>query len=288
MAVSEAGREVLEDDADPRVKKIYDEIKATLRFPLVNVFFRTLAAQPDYLELAWRQLQPSLLTVFFEEQANTIRARAVHLTASMGAPPKPPSEAAEVLRAFHYLNPKLLLVATILRGATGGQRPVMRILPAGERRPIAQGVPQAMPQVDLIDPDNAGELAGRVFADIARTLNTNRFPMEYRALARWPEYFGWAWQTLKPNMGHPEYKIVQRELRLMAEEAVLSLPFRVDLGPHTLRLCGLSESDIDWVRATLEEFYAGLPGLVANIAFLAIGADGEIGAAKSPFPVSLS
>lgn len=44
-----------EQNASPRVKAIYDDIKATKKIDFVPNFWRALAAHPDNLERAWQQ-----------------------------------------------------------------------------------------------------------------------------------------------------------------------------------------------------------------------------------------
>ena len=46
-----------EASADPRVKAVFDDIKATKGIDFVPNFWRTLATNPDLLELVWRQLK---------------------------------------------------------------------------------------------------------------------------------------------------------------------------------------------------------------------------------------
>ena len=111
---------------------------------------------------------------------------------------------------------------------------------------------------------------------------------DYRALAHWPEYLGRAWASLQAARAQDAYRSLEREIRLMAEQAVLVLPFRIEINPHVMRLCGLDEEEIDDVRATIERYYRALPGLVVNMAFLSVGAFGRADAARSPFPIDLS
>ena len=58
----------------------------------------------------------------------------------------------------------------------------------------------------------------------------------------------------------------------------------MDISPHSLRHAGLSEHDLDAVRALLVQFSGLLPGLVINSAFFTVGALGPERAATSPFP----
>ena len=43
-----------ENTADPRVRAVFDDIKATKRIDRVPNFWRALAANPDNLERAWK------------------------------------------------------------------------------------------------------------------------------------------------------------------------------------------------------------------------------------------
>lgn len=285
MVASDAhtGLEVLEEDASPKVKQIFDEVKSVFRASTVNLVFRTLAVHPDYLELSWRQLRPNVQTLYFERQADEIRAVAARGMAHLGAPPRPNEDASHVLRVFHYMDPKLLIAVAALRSATTGSLPVLRLLPTMEKRQIVFGTPSDMSPVPLLDAETDDDLVRSIFEEMITTLG--QLPDDYRALARWPEYLGWAWQSTRSVAHHPAYRKLLLSLRRQAEEAVLAFPFRVDCSPHTLRLCGISESEMDAVRDTLDKFYRLLLGLVADIAFLSVGEGGDFGAEKSPFPV---
>lgn len=280
--------EVAEADAQGAIKIVYDDIKSTLRVPMVNLVFRVLATYPDYLQLAWRQLKPNLGTVYFETQADSLRSQAVqHVTALGTGPAVDTADIADVVRVFHYVNPKLLLVVAALRAASNGQYPRLEELPASEKRQIPNGIPAGAPTITLIEAEDADEATHATLEDIKATLQLDRLNSDYRALAAWPDYLTSAWQGLKPLVSRPEYLAIQRELRRSADRAAMILPYRVEINPHIMRLCGLSEEDIDGIRATLDVFYGLLPGLIANLAFMATGALGTR-AGDSPFPVTLS
>lgn len=287
MAITGLSRlpEVAEEDAPAPIKAIYDDVRATLRVPMVNLIFRVLAGQPDYLHLAWRQLKPNAATVFFEESADVIRARAVDGVAGLATPPgAEPAAVANALRIFHYVNPKLLLAVAALRAATSGQYPQLEELPAGAKRQIAPGVPEGASAPATVDPSSASPAVAALFDDITSTLGLPVVNSDYRALAAWPSYLESAWTALKPLTQRAEYLALNRDLRAMADEAVMVFPFRIETNPHTLRHCGLSERDIDTVRFTLDQFYRLLPGLIVNVSFFAAGAFDRDAARTSPFP----
>lgn len=279
--------EVAEADAEGKVKKIYDDIKITFRVPIVNLVFRVLATHPDYLELAWRALKPNVQTVYFETRADELRARAVEDVASLASPSQSatiPEDARPVLQVFHYVNPKLVLAVAALRSATHGLQPKLMELPPDAKRQLATGVPNGLPEITMVDPEEAGDELRSVFNDIRSTLGLSVINSDYRALARWPEYLTAAWHAWKPQVGSPGYRELERELRRMADNTVTALPFRMDLHPHTLRHAGLSESEIDAVQSSLRTFSGLLPGLVAAISFFEVGAEGKETALRSPFP----
>jgi hypothetical protein len=123
--------EVLEDNATPEVKRVYDDIKTALRVPLVDLVFRDLARYPDFLTVAWRQLHPNVQSIYFERQADRVRARAVDAVATWSsAPAAPDDELRATLEVFHYVNPKLLIAVAALRAAVGGKYPKLVELPA--------------------------------------------------------------------------------------------------------------------------------------------------------------
>lgn len=279
--------EVSEADAKPPVKGVYDDIKATLRVPVVNLVFRVLATQPDYLQLVWQNLRPNVCTSFFESRADAIRAAAVERVSELGAAPAAPPDVADTLRVFHYVNPKLLIAVAAVRAATNGQYPKLGELPADEKRQIKTGIPSGAPALTLVDPTTAEPRVQTVLADIRTTLGLEQLNSDYRALAQWPDYVDAAWAGLKPHTQGGEYRRFERELRLMAEEAILDLPFRIDINPHVMRHIGMDERELDWARSTLDRFYRMLPGLILNIAYFAVGAFGGVDARQSPYPLEL-
>lgn len=48
---------VAEDTADPRVRAVFDDIKATRKVARISNFWRALAAHPDNLEMVWNRVK---------------------------------------------------------------------------------------------------------------------------------------------------------------------------------------------------------------------------------------
>ena len=47
--------DIMPDQADGQISLIYEDIQWTLRVPIVNLIFRTLANYPHYLEHMWKE-----------------------------------------------------------------------------------------------------------------------------------------------------------------------------------------------------------------------------------------
>jgi hypothetical protein len=284
-----AAPEVPEAEAEGKIKGIYDEIKETLRAPTVSLVFRVLATEPDYLQLAWKALKPNVQTAFFEARADELRRMAVDAVATWGGAPAigDAPEVADAIRVFHYLDPKLLLAVGALRAASTGQQPRLVELPLEEKRQIKRGVPPDMPRLEPTEHDSIGGEMRTILGDIRTTLGVHVADSEYEALARWPSYLTRAWAGIKPLSARPEFSSLVRDLRRARSEAIVALPFRMDIGPHWLRRVGLSEVRIDRVHQMLRQFDDTLPGTVASMAYLAVGALGRDRAAVSPYPADV-
>lgn len=283
-----ASSEVLEEDATGDIKSIYEDVRNALRVPFVPDVFLSLATEPDYLRLAWRQLHTNVQTVYFERSADRIRTFAVERASSLSSGPSSPDErVTNLVQTYNYLLPKLLIAVTALRVATTGQRPRLADISSEEKRQIVTGVPADLARPDAVAAGSATPEVERVFEDILSTLHVRTVSTEFRMLATSPQYLENAWNTFKELSSGQDTIHTQRELKAIADETVLSFPFRMELSPHTLRLCGLTEAGIDRVRGVLDRFHAHVPLLTLGTAALAVGALGIEHAKISPYPVDI-
>ncbi len=286
--IAELTSEVPESEASGPVKRTYDEIKQTLRTPVVSPVFRVLATNSDFLQLAWRQLHPNMQTTYIEMRADGIRRTAAETVSALGqAPTSGNDEVTAALKTLHYVIPKVFLAVSALRSAVNGQYPKLSEIPAAEKRQIASGIPEGAPSIQAVNRELLSDPVRSRLDDIQTTLGLEPASDEFRILAAWPDYLETAWNALGPVMAAPGYVALTRELRRQAEEAILTLPFRVEINPHIMRLCGLDEREIDQIRATLNAYARSLPGLIGSMAFLAAGALGKEAAMQSPYPVKV-
>jgi hypothetical protein len=107
-------------------------------------------------------------------------------------------------------------------------------------------------------------------------------PDDFRALARWPKYLALAWSDARQRDSDSRARAAVRELLRLAAEAAQQLPVRVHLPDETLRAAG---ADPSRVRAMLDRFLKGMPGLVLDLALFKVQLDGAEAARESPFPI---
>ena len=281
--------EVPEAQAEGAVKSIYEDIRRIFRVPLVHPVFRSLATQPDFLQIAWVALKPNLQTVYFERCADALRTLAVEATGALGQGPRPDNadDVRPTLHVLHYANPKVLLAVSALRSAANGEVPRLTELSGDDKRQIATGVPDGAVPIETIESEAADAQIGAIFDDIQATSDPPVVNMVYRALARWPAYLETSWESIKPMIERQEYRAAQRQLRRQADEAVMALPFRMDISSHVMRHAGLSEQQIDDVRDILNRYYGLLPALTVHVSALVTGVDTAEDAKRSPFPARL-
>lgn len=285
--MSQAALEVPEDQAEGKVKQYYQEIRSVLRVPFVGVAIRAIAVHGDYFSLAWQALKPNAQILYFEQVADQIRALAADAAASVGSAHGVaiPPDVSQRVRVLHYVLPKVFFGVTALRWATTGQQPVLVTLPREAKRQIVPGIPDGMDGTAFSTSVAAlSESTDDWIADADRYLGSPGLRGEYATLWQWAQPIRAAWDPWWEYTRQIGAQSIPRTLAGMAEAGVTSLPFRMAISPHTLRLAGLSELQIDEVRSTLDEQYRFLSRQVAWIASLAVMIDGRDKACVSPFP----
>ena len=119
--------EVPEAQASSRILEIYEDIKATLAVPTVNLIYRYMAIYPEYLEAAWRELRPNLRTVYVSQAADRIRAEArlelLPLSKAalnvVGVGTSQWEDFRQTMQVYNDVNPKGIMVVTALLFGAG-------------------------------------------------------------------------------------------------------------------------------------------------------------------------
>lgn len=279
---------VSERAASGETERIYHEIRQSLRVTGVNLIFRTWAANEPFLSAMWEELQPNVETRAFEEAADRIRAEAVRAALRLDrlgaweACDLGESQRWQLRRAldlYHYVNPKLLVLACAvgraLRGeAVGGA--------GGSTERILRGPPAGMPPMEMVAERPDDRRLRRLFRDIVHTLGLSHINSDYRTMALWPDYLEEAWSRLSPIVRAGEYRSEAFALRQSAMQLARGLPFPVELPRDVLERMG---EDPDELLETTEKFEHLLPPLILNVALCAVDASADPQQlVESPFP----
>ena len=298
------GRRRPRDPADAEAQEaqrlLFEEIRAAFRNPIVPLLVRRLGAgYPGYLERAWRDLKPNVLSRAFERRADELRAAAVRAAAAVGAvAPGGFREALrrralsttvvdDIIRAVdiaHYLDPKLLIAATALDLALNNE-PVggAADLSPEEREALPAGLPPEAAELAVLGDAEAPGRVLRVWNDAVAALELPGVTEDLRAIGRWPDFLEMAWATARPVVGRPEVA----PLGAIAEDGARRLPFRITVGPAAVAQLGYTVAQATELARLTREFRRKLPALVFTFAVAKLGLDpeGAAHAAASPFPV---
>lgn len=195
--------EVYPDHATGKLSLIYKDILQTLKVPVVNFIFRTLAWYDTFLEMAWNQMVLNLLT---EEKAQSLRT----LKFNYQIPNIDWKEyysideiqlLSRIVETFNYVNPKLLIIATAWKEALSNRI----IKGTGElSQIIPPGISSQFPPIHLVDMNRIPMDLFDLLEDIIKTHHTFDAASDFRTLANFPTFLKISWSYLKPFVGTDE------------------------------------------------------------------------------------
>lgn len=181
------------------------------------------------------------------------------------------------LDLYHYANPKLLVFTCAARLALAGER--VGGAP-GDTRRLVRGVPEGMHPMEMVDAEPGDPRLRRLFADLERVLALPTVNSDYRTLALWPDYLEAAWRALAPIVVGERHRRASDRLR----DHALELPLPVALAAADVRRAG---EDIEQLLDVLARFERLLPGLILNVALLALDGRDLRHVERSPFPAEV-
>lgn len=281
---------VAEHEAAGEIERVYHQIRQSLRVTGVNLIFRKWASQEGLLPVIWDAVRHNLETRAFESAADQVRADAARSAVALGRLGATDdvalgeSQTYQVrwaLELYHYINPKLLLIAAMVRrGLTGeSSHPAAPPEPAVEY--IERGFPPRMFAMEMEDAEPDDERLREIFADIQQTLSLESINSDYRTLALWPDYLTAVWTKLKPMVQRPQYDQAVSSLRERARTLAAGMLFPVPLGRDRIEGAG---ADFGKAVESAEAFERLLPGLILNVALCLHDWRSGDELARSPFP----
>lgn len=281
-------KQIPERAAEGELENVYHDIKQTLRVSGINLIFRIWAGQKNFLPELWRSFRPNAETRAFEEMADRLRADSVRAAAAVGrlqaaeSAPLGDSQAFQLdaaLDLYHYINPKLLLMASAAVMALEGQAIGRGADGAGVER-IERGIPARMYPMEMVSEKPDDKALRDLFEDIKQTLSLQSINSDYRTLALWPTYLFVLWSRLAPFVKRPEYERATRVLREASREYVRALPFTFQMQSSRI------EESLDNVFETSRNFERLLPALILNISLAQADRHSLERCLASPFPAA--
>lgn len=266
-----------EDDAPPRTREIFDELRQALGVPLVPALYRAYGAFPRFLELHWEAFRP----VVQSRQFFTLGARAaaesytrVHnyfairgLTASESNSAAPVLPLPQILDYYQYLDPLLLLISSAQMQAFEG--------PIGHNgSPEPPNHPKFLVAPELLDDADASPEVQHIWEERRRLLEVALTSDEHRALACWPDFYREYWPSLKNMLDSPLYADCQYRIGESAWTMVQELPVRVETSVSQLLEAGMDGEELSSLVRINEAFMQAMTGLVLDITFARIACDG--------------
>jgi hypothetical protein len=223
---------VSDDDAAPRVRAIFDEVRHSLGLPVVPALYRAYAAFPEFLAVHWQAFRPVLQSQpFFLLGARLAaesytRAHNYFEIASLTACDFRTEDSgklpiSQVLDYYQYLDPLLLLISSAQMQALEG--------PIGENRSAAAANHPVFPVAPcLLAEDQATPAVHRIWNERRRILEVAFISDEHRAMACWTPLYRSYWSSLKGLLQSPLYADCQYRIGESAWTMARELPVRVE------------------------------------------------------------
>ena len=229
---------VTEQNAEGQVAEIYQDIRATLGVPVVNLIWRHLATFPGALEWSWASVKPLYEENIIHAEASALRRKIsvpvdvglspLHLKAS-GLTEDDIYSIKVVLDSYHKSNAMNLIslssLLAKLNGKSSNSANYIDLLDSVE----SKGVDGRMPE--LIPLNSMPESIRNLVMDINKIGGREQIlPSMYRHLANWPQFLALISLLLLPYEkkgtleAHIEYSINEAYIRGVQIAGRLAVP----------------------------------------------------------------
>lgn len=261
-----------------RLAGVAEEMRLALRSPNVPSPIGRLAdAAPGYLEVVWPRVASSVNTAGFRGSALYLADMALTEVEAVYEPVMTrdalreagivDGEVAaliEVVDAFHYGQPQLLLLLAALAEAFGRER--VGGYGKVEPREVTERERAHLALRLRLAPPDAGRLP-----EIAAALNLDTAPDLYRAVAIWPAYVDVAWEELQHLAAYPPFRRRGRGLYFYARSGARFLAEPLEADPTALRAAGLDDATIEAAHAVVDDSLSAVAMMVMHAEAMRLG-----------------
>jgi hypothetical protein len=259
--------EIFPQETKGPLKSLFNDIQFTLKVPVVNFIFRTLAHYEKFLFIGWQQVRPNMLTVNMEEEASKLRRPELSFEAEkynweLWYSRDTIAKIRQIIFTFQYVNPKLLLIATAWEESLG-----YRSINGGKQIEgfIRPGIISGLSDIKLINIPKAPPRTKELLFDITRTHHAYDAASDYRALAFYPIFLEKAWKGTKEFVGTDEYLLMtNRILKTAAKSVHRNMPYHIWMNPQYLRQF-YSDKDIAGIMGLVSLFKNFLASLIIDV-----------------------
>lgn len=285
MQLAASKPDIMPDQASKQISHLYEDIQRTLRVPLVNLIFRTLANYPDYFTYLWKELSPSFRLKAFEKEADALRGKAfIDQVQDSSGVDWESLAGTDRLRAFndtiYYVLPKLLLVTTAFYEAGFGNKLAEEGISSKEQdsSEIPLGVAEGTGKVQMVDPEKASAQVRELFSSIKEKHGHPLVSSYYRGIANWPDFLEEAWSRIQPLVGSPAYEERKQELIRQALSGIRNLP------KPEMEKPAMDAEQSNEIRSILTAFqHKFIPEMLLDVALIKALLDGPEATTSSRF-----
>ena len=256
----------------------YAEMKTSFQVPWMGVVTMAYAHYPAFFAELWRGLKPICESKAFvdAQQSNRryvereVRGLApkplVRTLSELGYAPREIQDIREMVEIFSHGNQPYLITALLARLLIEGTE-----MGNGGNVDRFEGrhAPEFQVPFVLMEGHHADQPTRDIYEDVKYILGLPFVNTDYRALARWPSYWGAAWADLRQVAGRSQHKAICQTLHnRILNQALNELPNPEGLTSDRLRAAAAEDAPVDEVIQMCRLFQWLLPGLSTNVAFL--------------------
>jgi hypothetical protein len=226
--------EIKEADASGRTAALYDDIRAVIGVPMVNLIFRHMATIPGCLEWAWLTVRPLYLSGQIPDAATaltrgTLSDVSIDLGPARTAARLTPSDldaVDRVLVAYGLANPMNLIGLKVIGLALDNAKQddgVGTAPPVPEERLLRPEGQMALP--DMADPKSAAEPVRQALHNLAVQIHggdTGVIPSLYRHFGAWPKFLEELHRALAPLFAGDQFEAAAAEMREKGERYAMA------------------------------------------------------------------